>query len=592
MNMRSQILITLAATTVLFASGNASAATLGTDDFDTYTAGTDILGAIGHNSNPTWIKRGDTSGFEVLNPSGTDGQVGRASLPGAGSATAYYGAHTHTDESILITSIEMTIPSATSPPGSGASFWGSFYLGLHQTPSTSGPPFPPLAGSYLLAVRGNQDFNLFKYNDSNVVETGQPAPVGDPGGGGWTNFNDYPNTPSNHNDAAGNLALDTTYILQLERDSSNQTITGTITEKINGLVVGQGSFVDPGITTPFHTGGNVSLVLTGAPPGGFPDSYLLDNFELADAPDGTFDWDTSGLGNWSSPSSWNPLGGPPNNEAHIARFGDLVSVPTTVVTNDQVTVNRIEFNNSANGYAIGGLGGVTLTQNTATEEDPRIDVVAGDHQFQAPLTINNDTTVGVAAASSLIFNNALNLGGNTLFKTGLGNMAINNALNSGGGAVQCLEGTCSGTGTVGGDLINNGGTVSPGNSPGVMEVPGDFTQYDGSTLLIELAGTAAGSQYDVLQVDGEASLGGTLEVTLLDGFEPAAGDSFEILEFAFVAGGFDELILPGLVGALSWDASALLTDGNLSVVPEPATWSLLLLGLLLGFRRRCSRAGS
>ena len=48
------------------------------------------------------------------------------------------------------------------------------------------------------------------------------------------------------------------------------------------------------------------------------------------------------------------------------------------------------------------------------------------------------------------------------------------------------------------------------------------------TLDIKLGGTAAG-QYDALSVTGNVSLAGTLTVTLVNSFTPAAGDSFQII---------------------------------------------------------------
>ena len=54
-------------------------------------------------------------------------------------------------------------------------------------------------------------------------------------------------------------------------------------------------------------------------------------------------------------------------------------------------------------------------------------------------------------------------------------MAINNNVLTGGGTINCEQGTCSGTGTVGGDLNNSGGTVAPGDSTGVATVDGNFT---------------------------------------------------------------------------------------------------------------------
>jgi len=293
----------------------------------------------------------------------------------------------------------------------------------------------------------------------------------------------------------------------------------------------------------------------------------------------TFTWVTDELGKWTDRNNWTPAGGPPNSPEQTAVFGSdpAITGPTIVAVTSPVTVNRIEFNNGAHSYTIAGFEGVTLTQNTTTSEIPRIDVFAGDHQFQAEVTISNDTTVEVVDASSLTFNNALNLGGRTLLKTGEGTISINNVLNSGGGTVECLQGTCSGSGRIGGNLDNSGGTVSPGNSPGVMEVAGDFTQHEDGTLLIELAGTASGTEHDLLSVGGTAHLEGRLEVSLLEGFRPEDGDSFDILNFRVLSGEFDDISLPKLAAGLVWDTSSLHGDGSLAVVPEPSP--LLLLAM-------------
>ena len=105
---------------------------------------------------------------------------------------------------------------------------------------------------------------------------------------------------------------------------------------------------------------------------------------------------------------------------------------------------------------------VDLTGNSS------IVVVQGNHQFQLPVDLQNETDVDIALNSSLTFNNTLNLGGNILNKTGDGNLAIRNHLVTGGGTVNLAAGLVSGNGTVGGDVINNGGTISPGDSLGLV----------------------------------------------------------------------------------------------------------------------------
>ena len=73
-----------------------------------------------------------------------------------------------------------------------------------------------------------------------------------------------------------------------------------------------------------------------------------------------------------------------------------------------------------------------------------------------------------------------------------------------------LLGTLSGSGIVGGNVIN-GGLVSPGHSPGTLTVKGNYTQTAAGTLLIEVAGKNAG-QFDVLAVGGKATLAGTVRI--------------------------------------------------------------------------------
>jgi hypothetical protein len=131
-----------------------------------------------------------------------------------------------------------------------------------------------------------------------------------------------------------------------------------------------------------------------------------------------------------------------------------------------------------------------------------------------------------------------------------------------GGAFNFTGGTLVAN-TVAFDLVNNGGTIAPGSSPGATHVLGDLTLNAG-TLAIELAGTSGG-EFDEIQVDDHLTAGGTLSVTLLGSFAPAAGNTFDILDFTTASGAF-ALDLPALASGLSWDTSSLLTTGALSVV--------------------------
>ncbi|MCA9231056.1 MAG: PEP-CTERM sorting domain-containing protein, partial [Planctomycetales bacterium] len=112
-----------------------------------------------------------------------------------------------------------------------------------------------------------------------------------------------------------------------------------------------------------------------------------------------------------------------------------------------------------------------------------------------------------------------------------------------------LGGYVKGVGTLDNVIIT--GTDAPGFSPATVNR--GSVAYDG-TLEIEIGGTT-GSTFDQINHilgAGVADLGGTLDVSFINGFTPSAGDSFEIITAASVLNTFDTVNLPGLPGDLFW----------------------------------------
>jgi filamentous hemagglutinin len=135
------------------------------------------------------------------------------------------------------------------------------------------------------------------------------------------------------------------------------------------------------------------------------------------------------------------------------------------------------------------------------------------------------------------------------------------------------------------------GDLRPGHSPGRVDFSGDLFMGGTATLLAELGGADAG-RFDRISVGGCLDLNGRLDVRLLDGYMPAPGAVFDILDWGMLSGSFDAVSLPSLGRGLEWDASALYSTGSLSVLPEPATLALLALGwAVLAARRRRSPRG-
>ncbi len=113
------------------------------------------------------------------------------------------------------------------------------------------------------------------------------------------------------------------------------------------------------------------------------------------------------------------------------------------------------------------------------------------------------------------------------FTQSAGSLTVDGTLTT-GQPLMIQGGALRGTGSVSAPTVNNaGGTVHPGNSPGILSITGNYTQGAAGTLAVDIAGPAAGTGYSRLAVSGNATLDGTLDVT--NGFAPSAGQTFMVL---------------------------------------------------------------
>src|SRR5690606_15935046 len=149
-----------------------------------------------------------------------------------------------------------------------------------------------------------------------------------------------------------------------------------------------------------------------------------------------------------------------------------------------------------------------------------------------------------------------------------------------------------GLGTAGNQVISDYGTLAPGNSPGQLTIYGDYTQYAGGILEMEIAGTLP-SLYDRISVSnmGSASFFGTLSLEMINGFEAAEGDIFTLISGTDTFYAFSDITVLGLDPSLGFNAfqSGGSFQLEITAVPEPSVGGLLLLaGCALGlmFRRR------
>ena len=173
---------------------------------------------------------------------------------------------------------------------------------------------------------------------------------------------------------------------------------------------------------------------------------------------------------------------------------------------------------------------------------------------------------------------------------GLGELVVRN-----GGVVKAdailigLSGTLKGNGGTLQGAVENRGIVAPGESPGTLNIVGDLTQTATGKLVIEIGGNTPGL-FDVLNVSGKLTLGGTLEVNLLNGFTPGANDTFNFLNFGSIAGAFDHFILPtfgnGQTLHLNFGPNGIALSASAVPIPAAAWLFISALGGLGLTRRR------
>lgn len=290
-----------------------------------------------------------------------------------------------------------------------------------------------------------------------------------------------------------------------------------------------------------------------------------------------FNWTGGGLGGNGSVNNSgtiNVSGANPKN----------VNTPSFVNNN---TLNLAGTGNliaNTNGAALQNSGLVNIQSNAGLALN-----------FPGTLTNNNGGTfrksagVGTSVVAWSFTNNGAVQGNSGVLQfTGSYSQGANGSLSVSNNAVvniqsaASLQGSISGIGTIisGGTITHSNGTISPGQSPGQLNVTANLTMSATTTFAVELGGLTQGTQYDFLNVTGSTTLNGaTLNLTFVGGFQNAinAGDTFTILTAGSgLTGTFNSL--PNGSVFMSNDGFAQFQinyTGNsvvlTSAVPEPTT---------------------
>jgi T5SS/PEP-CTERM-associated repeat protein len=172
------------------------------------------------------------------------------------------------------------------------------------------------------------------------------------------------------------------------------------------------------------------------------------------------------------------------------------------------------------------------------------------------LTIIPGGTVNVAHAINLDANSTLNFLGGTLSAAEIGLNGLQFL-----GQFQWTAGTLH-VGIFRKSLTNQGGILAPGHSAGRTTIDGNYIQQAAGAMEIQIGGTVAGTQYDDVDISGFATLGGELQLSLINGFIPTAAQTFTVLDSSSITGAFSNVANGQRIGVGDGSGSFLVNYGS------------------------------
>lgn len=313
----------------------------------------------------------------------------------------------------------------------------------------------------------------------------------------------------------------------------------------------------------------------------------------------------------------------------VGRFGirNLLKGEVNVVgpgsSWDANTQVYIGFNNNGNTYNAGSIffseGTVNVTQGATASA---LSVALGTRRLsRGTLNIDGPGSTFTVGNQGVLFGNLESFGSGANFSfEGEGALNVSNGgwLNATGsdinvqfGTIDLTDGTITaanvflkddvysssdpaiarliGNGTVQGNVVVTGGSIAPGHSAGTLLIDGDLSMSAGTLLLFEIGGQQQGTEYDFMDVTGNASLSGILDVSLINGFSPLSGDTFDILTAASIdPTGLAWSGPSGLMWQVVSGGRGQILQLQTSAVPEPAGLGLLATLVICGLlvRRR------
>jgi fibronectin-binding autotransporter adhesin len=465
-----------------------------------------IIESVGANSNVSLVGSLGTSGLTISG--GTYTTSGGGVIYGYGGTTFDGTTNPVTNSGTLI------VPSVGNPPNINAGGTLKNTGTIQLLPNASGAQiFLQLVGGENLTLAGSG--TLIMGDGTNNAYNNQPVIGDDFGGGGiFTNQSTIEGT--------GAIAPGTLGLINSGTINANVPV-GTNSLLLNVCCEGASGIVNNGTME--------------ASKGGMLQIYPYNSFSNA----GTLNAASS------STIYFNNNGGPFLNLVNGTLTAGTYNVAGTLQIPGNITTNDAKITLTGKASQILNPNSNALAGFVTNASKGSFDLKGGQ-SFTSAGTFTNQGTISVGKGSTF----TVGSGGSYLQTEGKttvnGKLALSTSEEKSDEAdsepaaanIRIAKGTLLGNGgTIAAHLFSSG-TVIPAASlttTGKLAITGAYTQTAAGALDANIAGASSG-QFNVLNVTGTATIGGTLNIGLLDKFVPAVGDTFEILTAKKVTGTF------------------------------------------------------
>ncbi len=281
-----------------------------------------------------------------------------------------------------------------------------------------------------------------------------------------------------------------------------------------------------------------------------------------------------------------------SNHGAVSLNGDNASVSGTWLHNHSdgtITLTGTSQSVTATATSTGAMTNYGTIDFAGTSTDGLVSSAGGFSNNASGVVTMSGTGDVLSAAGNMSNAGAVTVGaGEGIMVTGnynqtAGTTAIDSAGNLSAALVDITGGVLSGGGTITGNLTIDGGTLAPGD-PQSMTVIGDYDQTSAGIFDVDIL---SASSYDQVNIQGNATLGGTLDITIdpnFDGSAINANTVFELMSWTGTETGnfssINGLDINGLNFTEQINGNQL--DLDITNTPEPSTLSMLFCAMLIG----------